>query len=449
MKVLMLGWEYPPHISGGLGTACEGLTKGLARLGVRITFVVPQLLGGEDAPHMRLVDSYRGFGKRFDSKKKKEEIETDEAAEEEAGIEKIEIPAALSPYWRPEDYEQYISSFPTLEEEKSGLKVEEVDLVKLLGGKKRKPASAQYGSNIFEEVDQFAVNVVAAVYGSDFDVIHGHDWMTYPAAMALKRVTGKPLVLHVHSLEYDRSGSGVDPRIRAIEEAGLRAADLVISVSHYTKSIVNWQYNIPLEKIHPVHNGIYPKEVTEYYRASWATPRKIVLFLGRVTYQKGPDFFVEVAPRVIQHVPEALFIMAGTGDMLPRLMRRVSDLGLGRHFHFAGFLKGKQVERMLAVSDLYVMPSVSEPFGLSALEAINFNTPAIISRQSGVSEVVDHALKYDFWDINRLADLIINGLVHDDMRADMVACARRELLKLRWDASAAKTLQVYRCLVKE
>ena len=177
------------------------------------------------------------------------------------------------------------------------------------------------------------------------------------------------------------------------------------------------------------------------------SPRKIVLFLGRVTFQKGPDFFVEVAPRVIPHVPNVLFVMAGTGDMLPRMMQRVAEMGIGRHFHFAGFLKGKEVERMLSVADLYVMPSVSEPFGLSALEAINFNTPAIISRQSGVSEVVDHALKYDYWDVERLADLIVNGLVHEDLRADMAAFARRELVKLRWDASAAKTLQVYRLMV--
>jgi len=449
MKVLMLGWEYPPHISGGLGTACEGLTKGLARLGVQITFVVPQLLGGEDAPHMILVDSYRGIGKCFASKKRKDDLVSVNDAEENNGVEKLKIPAALSPYWRPKDYERYTTHFLKPPRKSPLEEVEEVDLSKLLGGRKCRPTSAQYGANIFEEVDQYAVNVVAAVYGRDFDVIHGHDWMTYPAAMALKRATGKPLVLHVHSVEYDRSGSGIDPRIYAIEAAGLKAADLVISVSHYTKSIINWQYGIPLDKIQPVHNGIYPKEVRHYYRAKWAAHRKIVLFLGRVTYQKGPDFFVEVAPRVIQQVPEALFIMAGTGDMLPRLMHRVNELGIGRHFHFAGFLRGKQVERMLAVSDLYVMPSVSEPFGLSALEAINFNTPTIISRQSGVSEVVDHALKFDFWDMDRLADLIINGLIHDDLRADMVACARHELLKLRWDVSAAKTLQVYRRLVRD
>ncbi|NLF25422.1 MAG: glycosyltransferase family 4 protein [Deltaproteobacteria bacterium] len=444
MKVLMLGWEYPPHISGGLGTACEGLTKGLARLGVRITFVVPQLMGGEDAPHMVILDSYRGFGKRSSSKKKKRAVEVEETSEEESIIEKIKVPAALSPYWRPEEYERYIARFSKLWSSKAEDGVEEIDLAKILGKRKPKPAAAQYGSNIFEEVEQYATNVVAAVHDSDFDLIHGHDWMTYPAAIALKRITGKPLVLHIHSLEYDRSGSGMNPRIRAIEEAGMQAADLVISVSHYTKSMVNWQYKIPLEKICPVHNGIYPKKVTEHHRASWAVPRKIVLFLGRVTYQKGPDFFVEVAPRVIPHVPNVLFVMAGTGDMLPRLMRRVSELGLSRHFHFAGFLKGKQVDRMLSISDLYVMPSVSEPFGLSALEAINFNTPALISRQSGVSEVVEHALKYDFWDMDRLADLMVNALLHDELRAEMAACARHELGKLRWDASAEKTVQVYK-----
>jgi glycogen synthase len=425
MKVLMLGWEYPPHISGGLGTACEGLTRALARLGVQITFVVPQLLGGENAPHMMLLDSYRGLGKKFRSKKTREEQESEAESGEESSIQKIEIPAALAPYWRPEDYERFVANLPKPQPTSPELKeVKEVDLIKLLGGKKPKPASAQYGTRIFEEVDQYATNVVAAVYGEKFDVIHGHDWMTYPAGMAMKRISGKPLVLHVHSLEYDRSGAGVDPRIREIEEAGLKAADLIIAVSHYTRSIVHWQYGIPLDKILVVHNGIYPKEAVQHYRTKWAQRRKIVLFLGRVTYQKGPNFFVDVAPMVIQHVPDVLFVMAGTGDMLPKLMHRVSELGIGRHFHFAGFLRGKEVERMLSIADLYVMPSVSEPFGLSALEAVNFNTPAIISKQSGVAEVLDHALKYDYWDVSRLGDLIVNGLVHEELRTDMVDAAK-------------------------
>jgi len=235
----------------------------------------------------------------------------------------------------------------------------------------------------------------------------------------------------------------VNPQIHQIERFGVRAASRVIAVSYYTRGIIHQQHGIPLEKICVVHNGVYGAETVQQYRTQKKWPGKIVLFLGRITFQKGPDYFVEAAARVIPHVPDVLFVMAGTGDLLPRIIDRVNQLGIGKHFSFPGFLRGPEVEEMFSIADLYVMPSVSEPFGITALEAIKFDTPVIISRQSGVSEVLTHALKFDFWDVERQADLMINALQHDELRADMVFMAREEMRRQHWDAAALKTRQVY------
>jgi glycosyltransferase involved in cell wall biosynthesis len=284
---------------------------------------------------------------------------------------------------------------------------------------------------------------------NDADVIHAHDWMTFPAAVTLRERMGKPLVVHVHSLEYDRSGrDGINPRVHSLEQLGLARADAVIAVSHYTKGILCREYGVAQEKIHVVHNGIYEREVRRHYQAKhpdW--PKHVVLFLGRVTFQKGPDYFVQAAAKVVPHVPDVLFVVAGSGDMLEQVKRLARDLGVENHFHFPGFLRGNAVEEMFSVADLYVMPSVSEPFGIAALEAVNFEVPVLLSKQSGVSEVVGHSLKFDFWDVDRLADLIINGLKHDELRADMIEMARKELTRVRWDASASKVLDVYRQLI--
>ena len=445
MRILMLGWEYPPYISGGLGTACEGLTKGLARLGVEILFVVPRAFGDEDCPHMTLFDSCFGRANQPEPLRLKNEQAEEEELEEDLDelIVTRRVPAALKPYWTPEDFNSYIASLPRANsaarqpaKTPAGQKAKK----KQVG----KPASGRYGTDIFQEVALYAENVLNTLAGEQFDLIHAHDWMTYPAGLALRRATGKPLITHVHSLEYDRSGERVDPRIFEIERLGVNSADGVIAVSQYTRSIVNRVHGTPLDKIFVVYNGIYPKKVVEHYRKEAEMAGKVVLFLGRVTFQKGPEYFVDLAAKVLPHVPDVLFVMAGTGDLLKPMMAKVTRLGLQRHFHFAGFLKGKEVERMFSISDLYIMPSVSEPFGISALESINFDTPAVISRQSGVSEVLSHALKFDFWDTDRMADLVVNALLHKDLRADLIMHAKRELKKLRWDASAKSALEVYR-----
>lgn len=461
MKVLMLGWEYPPHIAGGLGRACEGLSTSLAGRGVSIHFVVPHLFGGEKAEHMTLMDSRdstRVLTNVWSTNPLEMPTRT-KIRQPSESISTVRVPAFLSPYWSPERFRQEIvkRNVPTVRSSRRNLRTDEfvralvegevygVDLSALFVEELNLPLNngVHYGNDIFEEVERFTANVVSLMANEKFDVIHAHDWMTFPAGVALSEITGRPLVVHIHSLEYDRSGIFVNDQINEIERFGVRCADRVIAVSYFTQRAIERHHAVSRDKIFVVHNGVYPKEAVDTYRVTKTWPRHVVLFLGRVTFQKGPDYFVEVATRVVPHVPDVLFVLAGSGDMLDSLKQRVKELNLADHFLFPGFLKGEEVEEMFSVADLYVMPSVSEPFGLSALEAINFNTPVIISKQSGVAEVLDHALKADFWDIDRLADLIINGLLHDELREDLVTMAKEEVRKLHWDAAANKTIEVY------
>lgn len=433
MRVCMLGWEYPPHMSGGLGTACAGLTTALARHGVEILFVVPHMFGTERAEHMRLVDPPPAA-----------DISPDRSVSCR-GVQMAPVRAMLTPYARPAGYGELLH-----EMERTGFGGRAgAQVGQMLARSPTQSASGEsYGADLFAEVGRYAQRVAHFAESETFDLIHAHDWMTYLAALELKERTGRPLVVHVHSLEHDRSGAaGADPRIEAIERIGLERSDLVIAVSFYTRSLIHQVYGVPLDKIHVVHNGVYPAAVTQPYRRARGWSGKVVLFLGRITFQKGPEYFIEAAAKVLPLVPDTLFVMAGTGDMLPRMVDRVKQLGLTDHFYFPGFLRGQEVEQIFSLADVYVMPSVSEPFGIAALEAISFETPVIISRQSGVAEVLQHALKVDFWDTHRLADLLVNALIHPELRADMVAMARDELRELRWEAAALKTIDFYRMLV--
>lgn len=510
MKVLMLGWEYPPHISGGLGTACEGLSRSLARAGVDIDFVVPHLFGGEYAPHMNLldpskasssvdgsVDGLSGVVEKKQVQKAREiikaqaytetvleildESEVGQGANAPGGtlganevirgltpgghkgvVRTFHVASYLKPYLNPTQWKKLSGSVPgaepglfarTLTETMRLIEQKDLKFIKDVLPYRVKALLPDHGGghaegehyhgDLFSEVARYTAKVIAIAEHRDFDLIHAHDWMTYPAAIALKEVTGLPMVLHVHSLEFDRSGGGGNYQIEQIERAGLEAADTVIAVSYYTRSLIQSRYGIPFEKISVVHNGVYAKEVVSSYRNEGGWSSKIVLFLGRVTFQKGPDYFVEAAAKVIPHIPDVLFVMAGSGDMLPRMMNRVNELGIGANFLFTGFLKGQDVERMYSMASLYVMPSVSEPFGISPLEAISFNTPVIISKQSGVSEVLTHALKVDFWDVDQMANLIVSVLKYPELSIDIVSLAKEEIRRLRWDAAAAKTVEIY------
>lgn len=385
----MFGWEFPPHIAGGLGTACYGMTRGLARNGVEVVFVMPRAYGDEDQRFVRVVNA--------------SDVETIGTRDHEFSEELLEkvsfihIDSNMLPYISPEEYAAYHDEFV-----RSGRTHEWTDV-----WKQRYTFSGKYGANLMEEVARYAM--VAAQVAKDlegqFDVIHAHDWLTYFAGIAAKRVSGKPLVVHMHATEFDRSGENINRRVYAIEKAGMQAADRVIAVSELTRRIVIGKYGILADKVVTVHNAVRFGE-SEEAAPERAVKDKVVTFLGRITYQKGPDYFVEAAAKVLQRVSDVRFVMAGSGDLMNHVVRRVAQLGIADRFHFTGFLKGGEVQRMFRLSDVYVMPSVSEPFGISPLEAMRSGVPVIISRQSGVAEVLDYAIKVNYWDVDALADAI-------------------------------------------
>jgi len=420
MKVLMFGWEFPPHISGGLGTACYGLTKGLSKKGVDITFVIPRLGKKPERSHVRLID-YTDVLQAYPAK---------ETASWATRLKVMAVESLLEPYVTEETYLEMVKKIS-----RTGEKSEVFDL------------SNDYGPNIFESVSRYARIAGLIARQESFDVIHVHDWMTIPAGMEAKYISGKPLVVHIHALEFDRSGIHVNQRIYDIERAGMENADQVITVSHYTKKRIMEYYDIPEGKISVVHNAVSRMESIERYHVKKTPSRKYVLFLGRITFQKGPDYFIEAAKLVLDRTRNTHFIMAGSGDMMPRLIERVSELRMGTNFHFVGFLKGQDVERAFAMSDVYVMPSISEPFGISALEGAIYDVPVIISRQSGVAEVLNHALKVDFWDVRELANKILGVLSYGGIHDEITTNAKKDLRNISWEMAGSKILDVYNNLM--
>ncbi|MBN2273700.1 MAG: glycosyltransferase [Bacteroidales bacterium] len=423
----MFGWEFPPHISGGLGTACYGLTKGLNQVGgVDILFVVPKAYGDEDQSRLSLIDAgeieisrrfvdYKGFFRR---------------------IHFIEVGSSVIPYTSPEEYEMLMSK----NEKGKRYLVNTTFSGKLA-------FSGGYSHNLFQEITNYAA--VASVLGVtyDFDVIHAHDWLTYPAGIAAKLVSGKPLIVHVHATDFDRSGGSVNPGVYEIEKNGMEYADRVIAVSNLTRNIIIEKYGIDPAKVITVHNAVEPLENREMIKREKSINDKIVTFLGRVTLQKGPEYFIEAAHMVLQKMQDVRFVMAGSGDMLKHIIHRVSALRMGDKFHFTGFLKGEDVFQMYSLSDVYVMPSVSEPFGISPLEAMQSNVPVIISRQSGVSEVLEHAIKVDFWDIHAMADAIYGILRYNGLSKVLRRNVKDEVDNLKWENAAAKVKEIYESLI--
>lgn len=423
----MFGWEFPPHIAGGLGTACYGMTRGLARNGVEVTFVMPRAYGDEDKRFVKVVnasDVEAVFGK----------VDAD-AADIIEKMSFIHIDSNLVPYLSPEDYASYHDEF---------VKTGEKHWETTDAWSQRYTFSGKYGANLMEEVARYAI--VAAQVAKDlegqFDVIHAHDWLTYFAGIAAKRVSGKPLVVHMHATEYDRSGENINTQTYAIERAGMHAADRVIAVSNLTRNIVIEKYGVPAEKVVTVHNAV------RFAENGAAAPErgvsdKIITFLGRITYQKGPDYFVEAAAKVLKRVPNVRFVMAGSGDMMNHIIRRVARLGIADRFHFTGFLRGEDVHRMFQLSDVYVMPSVSEPFGISPLEAMRSNVPVIISKQSGVAEVLDYAVKVDYWDVDAMADAMYALITYPALSSMFAKKGLEEVTSLKWNDAAAKIKRVY------
>lgn len=428
----MFGWEFPPHIAGGLGTACYGMTRGLARNGVEVVFVMSRAYGDEDQRFVRVVNA--------------SDVETIGTRDHEFSEELLEkvsfihIDSNMLPYISPEEYAAYHDEFV-----RSGRTHEWTDV-----WKQRYTFSGKYGANLMEEVARYAM--VAAQVAKDlegqFDVIHAHDWLTYFAGIAAKRVSGKPLVVHMHATEFDRSGENINRRVYAIEKAGMQAADRVIAVSELTRRIVIGKYGILADKVVTVHNAVRFGE-SEEAAPERAVKDKVVTFLGRITYQKGPDYFVEAAAKVLQRVSDVRFVMAGSGDLMNHVVRRVAQLGIADRFHFTGFLKGGEVQRMFRLSDVYVMPSVSEPFGISPLEAMRSGVPVIISRQSGVAEVLDYAIKVNYWDVDALADAIYGLLTYPALGRMFASKGLEEVTGLKWTNAAAKIKTVYETVVAE
>jgi glycosyltransferase involved in cell wall biosynthesis len=380
----MFGWEFPPYSIGGLGKVTYHLTKALSDSGIKISLVLP----------------VRGKSKKIKIIPTNVSVKT--------------IRTLLNPYINEETYYQL------LEEEEAKL----------------------YGGNLKEEMERFKNKSIEIAKNEDFDLIHCHDWITFPAGIAVKEFSKKPLILHVHATEFDRSGGNCNPWVYDIEKYAFDKADKIIAVSHYTKNNIVNNYFIDSNKIEVVHNAI------EFFDSSEKIiKKKIVLFLGRLTLQKGVDYFIKAAKKVLEKRRDVVFVVAGSGDMFPQLVDIACSLNIGDKVLFTGRLSDEEVNKLYEIASIYIMPSVSEPFGLTALEAISKGTPVILSRNAGVKEVIKHCLKVDFWDVNELANKILSVLEYSPLRSELVKNSYKELKKLSWKNQSKLVSEIYENLV--
>lgn len=430
MRVLMFGWEFPPHIAGGLGTACYGIVKGLVHNGVQTMFVMPSASGDEDRSAADIINA--------------SEIPVDVSSTMNVDdfldkVQFVHIGTNMVPYLDP-------AEFHSLVEEDRKRQVRDFSIHY---GQTYK-FSGKYGSNLMEEVARYAMvgGTIAMTHKGEFDVIHAHDWLTYMAGIAAKRLSGKPLVVHVHATSFDRSSdNNIDTRVYDIEKRGMEAADRVITVSDLTRNIVITKYGIDPSKVVTVHNAVDFSGRSEI-QVERGVKEKVVTFLGRITFQKGPEYFIEAAAKILKKCKNVRFVMAGSGDMMNRSIRQVARLGISDRFHFTGFLRGAEVQKMFALSDVYVMPSVSEPFGISPLEAMRSGVPSVISRQSGAAEVLKYAFKVDFWDVDAMADEIYALLQYPALADFASKYGYDEVNTLKWNNAAAKIKNVYESVIK-
>lgn len=440
MKVLMLGWEFPPYISGGLGTACYGLTKALSEQGTEIAFVLPHPIQSPYSGHVRLLTSdsvchWTGGGSF-------------------AGVRFHPLNVAMYPYGDPErnSVPVGIMGLPAGYEVSKPAGV--TGAIKLQNPPQPSDHSIadtqdNYGSDLYTQVDRYSCLARELSCQETFDVVHAHDWMTYPAGIVVAENSDRPLVVHVHSTEFDRSGEQVNQWIYEVERLGMHRADNIITVSHFTKRICMDRYGVPEAKITVVHNGVGDpeKDICEMPPPKKGD-EKVVLFLGRMTMQKGPEYFLAAAKMVLEKMDNVKFIMAGSGDMFTRTIELAAQMGIGHKVLFAGFLREKDVDRAFAMADLYVMPSVSEPFGISPLEAMVRDVPVIISKQSGVAEILQQALKVDFWDIHEMANQIIAVLRYPALQQTLRENGAGEAGRRRWSESARRCRQVYQHVLR-
>lgn len=426
LRVLKLGWEFPPLINGGLGVACLGLSKALSK-SVDLTVVVPK-----SAPDA----SFEGFDLRGLNELSIEQLRKVEGKYQYESFAQVRnVPIFLDPYDTSGTSLDILERTPGGEVTFSETTRQQLDSFKI---------GELYGPDLGNKVVEFSKIAAKLALLEDFDIIHAHDWMTFLAGVEVKKATGKPLVVHLHASQYDRAGADARGWIYDIEKYGMEEADRVIPVSRYTGEIVIGHYGIDPKKVRPVHNGADPVDV---FVTKKKFPEKLVLFLGRLTAQKGPEFFLEIASKVLEKNRDVRFVVAGTGEKLRPLIETGAFRGLGGHFHFTGFLNKEKVNDLLSMTDVYCMPSVSEPFGLSALEAAQFGIPAVISKQSGVAEVLKGALVADFWDVDLMAKHISDLLTDEELREKVVEQAKLDIAASTWDAAAAKVVDIYRELV--
>jgi glycogen(starch) synthase len=425
----MLGWEFPPFISGGLGTACYGLTRAMDQLGMKITFVLPKMVEDKYTTHVKLLSPgsrQSAFSLKFNELK---------------NVKFHTIGSPLQPYSTADVYQRRIEEILRLKHQKQlGNITSSSQLV----------SSTDYSCDMYTEVHRYAAIAaeLAELEHYNFDIVHAHDWMTYPAGITVSAISGKPLVVHVHSTEFDRSGEHVNQMIYDIERQGMERADKIIAVSHFTRNIIISRYGISGEKVEVVYNGVQRNgNWSSLIETGIRKDEKIVLFLGRITMQKGPEYFLHAAKKVLNIMDNVKFVMAGSGDLMHRSIELAAELGIGQKVLFTGFLRGEDVQKIYKMADLYVMPSVSEPFGIAPLEALDHDVPVIISKQSGVSEVLMHALKVDFWDVNEIANKIIAVLKYPPLQMTLRSHGNFEVRKLRWIDSAAKCAKIYEDLL--
>lgn len=414
MRALMFGWEFPPHILGGLGTASYGLTKGMSlQKDMEITFVIPKPHGDEDQSFLKIIGacntplvwkdpSYETLQTRFGH------------------------------YMDPQ---LYYDLRKNIYADFRYMNVNDLGCIEFSG---------RYPDNLLEEINNYSVCAGVIARTGQYDVIHSHDWLTYPAGIHAKNITGKPLVIHVHATDFDRSRGNVNPQVYGIEKNGMDYADKILCVSNLTRDTVINKYNQDPSKVITVHNAVEPvsPEVEAILPAN-NTGDKVVTFLGRITMQKGPEYFVEAAYKVLQKTKGVRFVMAGSGDMQAAMVKLAANRGISDHFHFTGFLKGPEVYKMLKSSDVYIMPSVSEPFGISPLEAMQVGVPTIISKQSGCAEILYNAIKIDYWDIDAMADAIYSIISYEGMYEFLKSEGKKEVDEIKWEYAGNKVRDIY------
>jgi glycosyltransferase involved in cell wall biosynthesis len=476
MRVLMLGWEFPPFIAGGLGVACYGLTKALDKLGHEVVFILPKPVDRSHSSHVKMLspEALRVGGRAVSPQSFAAESEgvvmLDDDGNPLPGLEHVTfkgVDASFHSSYPGFDAEAFArriaagtqeflaeayDSRAGMEDAAGAAAVADAATGVAVGHAPRPSghigmgggAGAGYGGDLFGDAERYARLVVAITRREAFDVIHAHDWLTFPAAIAVAKVSGKPLVVHVHSTEFDRAGANVNQRVYDIERAGMHAADRVVAVSQFTKSICVRRYAVAPDKVDVVYNGVDRDGVQPREGDKIEAGDKIVLFLGRITMQKGPEYFIGAAKRVLEKYENVKFVLAGSGDMALRMIDLAAGMGIGHKVLFTGFLRGRDVDRVFRMADCYVMPSVSEPFGISALEAISHDVPVILSKTSGASEVLTHVLKVDFWDTDEMANKILAVLRFPPLGRTLREHGAFELHRLTWEGAAERCVESYR-----